>query len=106
MAGPGLRFGWLVISLSKVAIKPDRYILFPGHFYALVSSVTVKCADPQAPGANITSYIYTNSTGNTPGVLFSNQSTLLNGAPLVSADARLSGLLAVMVVTAAVASLF
>ena len=55
---------------------------FPsGHFYALVSSVTVKCADPQAAGPNITSYVYgSNVTTDTPGIAYSNQSTLINAA--------------------------
>lgn len=57
-----------------------------GHFYALVSSISVKCADPQSPSANITSYVYgTNGTTYTPNVAFSNQSTLINGADLVGA---------------------
>jgi hypothetical protein len=48
-----------------------------GHFYALVSSVSIKCADPQAPGPNITSYVYgQNASTDTPGVDFSNQSTI------------------------------
>ncbi|KAJ6614618.1 glycoside hydrolase family 16 protein [Mycena sp. CBHHK59/15] len=53
-----------------------------GHFYALVKSVNITCADPVAPTANITSYIYgPNSTTNTPSVLLSNTTTDLNGAP-------------------------
>lgn len=52
-----------------------------GQFYALVKSVSIKCADPQKPGVNMTSYRYgTNATANTPTVAFSNSSTLLNGA--------------------------
>ncbi|KAF8635468.1 hypothetical protein AX15_000441 [Amanita polypyramis BW_CC] len=51
-----------------------------GHFYALVQSVTVRCADPVAPGPNITSYVYkSNNTANV-AVSFSNASTLINGA--------------------------
>jgi len=53
-----------------------------GHFYALINKITVKCADPTAPSADITSYKYgTNTTVNTPNVFFSNQSTMLNEAP-------------------------
>ncbi|KAF5389585.1 hypothetical protein D9757_004084 [Collybiopsis confluens] len=51
-----------------------------GHFYALVQSVSVKCADPQSPGPNITSYIYgANQSTDTPNIDFSNQSTM-NGS--------------------------
>ncbi|KAI0049209.1 glycoside hydrolase family 16 protein [Auriscalpium vulgare] len=53
-----------------------------GHFYALVQSVTVKCADPTPPAADITAYVYgANTTADTPGVAFTNASVLLNGAP-------------------------
>lgn len=54
-----------------------------GHFYALVSSVSVQCADsnPSNPDSNITSYVYgSNSSTDTPSVAFSNQSILLSGA--------------------------
>lgn len=48
-----------------------------GHFYALVSSVSIKCADPQAPGPDITSYVYgQNASTDTPAVDFSNKSTI------------------------------
>ncbi|KAJ3772042.1 glycoside hydrolase family 16 protein [Lentinula raphanica] len=58
----------------------DSDYVSAGHFYALVQSVTVKCADPQSPGANITSYVYgSNQTTDTPTVAFSNQTTI-NGA--------------------------
>jgi len=54
-----------------------------GHFYMLVKSVSIQCADPQQPGADVTSYVYgPNSTANTPGISFSNRTTLLNGATL------------------------
>ncbi|TFK38038.1 glycoside hydrolase family 16 protein [Crucibulum laeve] len=60
-----------------------------GHFYALLKSVTIKCADPTKPGPNMTSYVYgKNATANQPTVAFSNGSTLLNGAP----NLALSGL--------------
>ncbi|EIN08533.1 glycoside hydrolase family 16 protein [Punctularia strigosozonata HHB-11173 SS5] len=52
-----------------------------GHFYALVSEVSVKCANVSGEGANVTSYVYgANSTAFTPSISFSNQSTLVNGA--------------------------
>jgi len=59
-----------------------------GNFYARVQSVTVKCADPTRPGVNITSYVYgANTSQLTPGISFSNRSTLLNGASsLLGAD--------------------
>jgi len=48
-----------------------------GHFYALVSSVNVQCADPVTPGGNVTSYIYgSNSSSFTPGINFSNATTV------------------------------
>jgi len=51
-----------------------------GHFYALVSSVNIECADPTTPAANVTSYIYGgNSSSLTPGINLSNATTV-NGA--------------------------
>ena len=51
-----------------------------GHFYTLISSVNVTCNDPVKPSADVTSYVYTpNTTSFTPGVEFSNQTTI-NGA--------------------------
>ncbi|KII87844.1 glycoside hydrolase family 16 protein [Plicaturopsis crispa FD-325 SS-3] len=55
-----------------------------GHFSAFVSSVSVKCADPQQPSANMTSYVYgANSTANTPSIAFSDETTI-NGATTIS----------------------
>jgi hypothetical protein len=52
-----------------------------GHFYTLIKSITVKCADPNPPGVNMTSYVYgKNTTSETPSVFLSNRTTLLNGA--------------------------
>ncbi|KAJ7269631.1 glycoside hydrolase family 16 protein [Mycena rebaudengoi] len=52
-----------------------------GHFYALVKSISITCSDPTPPGAEITAYEYgPNSTANTPTVLLTNATTLLNGA--------------------------
>jgi hypothetical protein len=49
-----------------------------GHFWATVASVDVKCGD--SPSADVTSYVYgANSSTLTPGVTFSNESTLVNG---------------------------
>jgi hypothetical protein len=53
-----------------------------GHFYALVKSVNVTCADPTPLGADITAYTYgANSSTNTPSVALTNATTDLNGAP-------------------------
>lgn len=58
-----------------------------GHFYALLKSVEVQCANPTPPSPKDTSYIYgANSTALTPSVTFSNQTTLANGAPACSAS--------------------
>jgi len=55
-----------------------------GQFYALVNSVTIKCtnAQPVTAGSNITSYVYGGSknTSTTPTIVYSNHTTLLNGA--------------------------
>lgn len=64
-----------------------------GHFYAMVSSVTIKCADATTPSSNITSYVYgANSSAMTPSVAFSNASTMVNGARSMSADPVFGGL--------------
>jgi hypothetical protein len=56
-----------------------------GHFYALLKSVDVQCADPAPPDPKDTSYVYgANSSALTPSVTFSNQSILLNGASTCS----------------------
>ncbi|KAI0031341.1 glycoside hydrolase family 16 protein [Vararia minispora EC-137] len=52
-----------------------------GHFYALIKSVRINCADPTTPGANVTSYVYgTNSSLDVPSIAFSNESVLVSGA--------------------------
>jgi hypothetical protein len=52
-----------------------------GHFQTLIQSVTVQCADPVQPGPTIMSYIYgENTTLETPSILLSNETTLLNDA--------------------------
>lgn len=51
-----------------------------GHFYTLVQSVNITCNDPSQPSDNVTSYVYTpNTTALTPGIAFSNETTI-NGA--------------------------
>ncbi|KAJ3513519.1 hypothetical protein NLJ89_g2906 [Agrocybe chaxingu] len=59
-----------------------------GQFYALVREVSIKCTNAQAVSAtsNITSYIYSGSknTSTTPTIVYSNRSTLLNGAGSLS----------------------
>jgi len=60
----------------------DPDYLSAGHFYALVKSVNITCADPTKPGADITGYVYgANSSTNTPAVSLTNATTDLNGAP-------------------------
>jgi beta-glucanase (GH16 family) len=52
-----------------------------GHFYALVNSVTIKCADPQTVTANTTSYVFSGNRSDTsPTILYTNHSTMVNGA--------------------------
>lgn len=71
-----------------------------GHFYALVSSVSIECLDPTTPAADVTSYIYgTNSSQFTPSVSFSNESTISGafGAIDFIANAKLTFLVAVAV---------
>ncbi|KAI0319316.1 concanavalin A-like lectin/glucanase domain-containing protein [Amylostereum chailletii] len=56
-----------------------------GHFYALVKSVDIKCADPTTPSANQTSYVYsTNSSTDTPSIAFSNASILVDGSLMLA----------------------
>lgn len=55
-----------------------------GHFYASFNQVTIKCSTASAAptGSNITSYVYSGSKNqsSTPTIIYSNHSTLLNGA--------------------------
>ncbi|KAF9467892.1 glycoside hydrolase family 16 protein [Collybia nuda] len=76
----------------------DPDYLSAGHFYALVKSVSIKCGDPEAPGANITSYKYgKNTTAETPSVAFSNQTVLLNGAgPIFGSGMQFRGAVAIV----------
>lgn len=51
-----------------------------GKFEALISSISIQCADPTPPSSNATSYVYaTNTSSNTPGINFSSASTFLDG---------------------------
>ena len=55
-------------------------MMYPGHFYALVQSVSITCEDPSPPIAGTTSYVYgKNITSFTPSIAFSNLTTI-NGA--------------------------
>lgn len=57
-----------------------------GHFYALVESVSVTCADAKTNGANVTSYVYgQNSSAFSPSVAASNETTVTNAAVGVGA---------------------
>lgn len=52
-----------------------------GHFYALVQSVSVKCADASSNPAGAQSYVYgKNTSAFTPAVDVTNQTTVNNGA--------------------------
>lgn len=58
-----------------------------GHFYALVSSVSVTCSDSSTEPVNTTSYIYgSNSSASTPSVAFSNESTVNSARASASLD--------------------
>ncbi|KIY73018.1 glycoside hydrolase family 16 protein, partial [Cylindrobasidium torrendii FP15055 ss-10] len=73
-----------------------------GHFYALVKEVSIKCADPEKAGADITSYVYNaNITTNTPGISFSNESTINGASAIAEEKPVLHGMLAVGLVVAA-----
>ena len=51
-----------------------------GHFYALIQSINITCADPTTEPSDATSYVYgKNSSTFTPSVAFSNLTTI-NGA--------------------------
>jgi len=70
-----------------------------GHFYTLIKSINVTCNDPVKPSSDVTSYAYTsNTTTLTPGIEFSNKTTI-NGAagghvinPLLMLGATAAGL--------------
>ena len=70
-----------------------------GNFYTLIKSVNVTCNDPVKPSPDITSYVYNpNTTTFTPGIAFSNKTTV-NGAigthvanPLLILGATAAGL--------------
>ena len=68
-----------------------------GHFYTLIKSVSIQCADPASPNSTDTSYAYTtNVSTNTPGVTFSQADIVVNGAMGFASGraAVLAGLLA------------
>lgn len=66
-----------------------------GQYTALVKSVSIKCADPQKPGVNITGYVLTSNDTSKPSYAFTNVSTLLGGAGATGGVAmRLHGVLA------------
>lgn len=51
-----------------------------GHFYSYLKKVDIKCAD-SPPSPDLISYVYGgNSSKSTPGITFSNLTTLGNGA--------------------------
>jgi beta-glucanase (GH16 family) len=87
----------------------DPDFVAAGHFYASVKDVTVKCADPQTPGSNITGYVYgTGASSTKPSVSFTNASTLVKSGALPRAlamPAHTLGALALAVVGAMAANL-
>ncbi|KAI0370567.1 concanavalin A-like lectin/glucanase [Pilatotrama ljubarskyi] len=63
-----------------------------GHFYALVSSVSVQCADASTNPANAQSYVYgKNTSAFTPEVDVTNKTTVTSGAASFRAFAALGG---------------
>lgn len=44
----------LLVNAMHFGLLWSLLTYFSGHFYALISSVEIQCADPQTPGANIT----------------------------------------------------
>jgi beta-glucanase (GH16 family) len=69
-----------------------------GHFYALVSSVSIECLDPQAPGPNVTSYVYgQNVSADTPDVAFSTESTIDAAYSISAVNSWLRAVLAIVV---------
>ncbi|KDQ16709.1 glycoside hydrolase family 16 protein [Botryobasidium botryosum FD-172 SS1] len=59
---------------------PD-YVAAGGHFSNVISSVTIKCADPTPLPTNATGYVYgANDTTGIPTILITNHTTMTNGA--------------------------
>jgi beta-glucanase (GH16 family) len=76
----------------------DPDYLAAGHFYALVSSVSIECLDPQAPGANVTSYVYgQNASTDTPDVAFSTESTIDAAYSISAVNSWLHAVLAIVI---------
>ena len=50
-----------------------------GAFQATIQSVSIQCADPTAPGAGVTSYVYgASSSQGTPNITFSSEYTTID----------------------------
>lgn len=65
----------------------DPDYISAGHFYALVSSVTINCSDSTTEPVNTTSYIFgKNASAMTPSVAFSNKSTINSARALAGLD--------------------
>lgn len=74
---------------------PD-YVAAGGQFYALVQSVDIKCADAAVTTvtSNTTSYVYGgNRSAATPTILYTNQSSMLNGGGRTAPVGGLGGAL-------------
>ncbi|KAJ7185785.1 glycoside hydrolase family 16 protein [Mycena filopes] len=79
-----------------------------GHFYALLNSVNITCADPSPLASDVTGYVYgANVSTNTPSVALTNHTTNLNGAPSLTgrAGAGLRSVLALAVAAGVVGQL-
>ncbi|KAF7319129.1 Glycoside hydrolase family 16 protein [Mycena chlorophos] len=77
-----------------------------GHFYALISSINITCADPTAPAADITGYVYgSNSSTDTPSVDLTNITTNINAAAPALVGRSIAGLRTLLGVTV-VAAIF
>ncbi|KAI0642799.1 concanavalin A-like lectin/glucanase domain-containing protein [Trametes meyenii] len=81
----------------------DKDYQAAGHFYALVSSVSIECADAASNPANAESYVYkANSSAFTPQVDVTNQTTV-NSSGARAARLATSGAWSALVVGAAMA---
>jgi hypothetical protein len=84
--------------LDKFVSCSVSYYFSTGHFYALVSSVSIECLDPQAPGPNVTSYVYgQNVSADTPDVAFSTESTIDAAYSISAVNSWLRAVLAIVV---------
>ena len=83
----------------------DPDYLAAGHFYAIIDSVSVVCADAASNPANAQSYVYGgNTSAYTPAIEVTNETTVSGAAPRFRAAlAAGSGLWTALVAGAAMA---